>query len=215
MKNITIAIGLVLAFAASAAQAIPTLFFDGAIDYDSTSTELMVEASLTESVDITPAPTLLGSTMVFSAFFDSVESLSGSCFFCSDSTKGYFFGSTDASINDLEIIDGDGTTLLTAKFDSLSLEGIDGGDTGEIIGILSATGGSLISMFDGSDLFALQLNLSTVFSDTMYDSDFAGRVDGNIKARSVPEPSSLALLGLGILITGFARKTNILYNTRT
>ncbi len=143
--------------------------------------------------------------MVFSAFLDSVESLSGDCFFCVDSTKGNFIGSADALTDDLEIIDGDGFTLLTAKVDSLSLEGADGGTRGVIIGLLSATGGSLMSTFAGSDLFALQLNLDTVFSDTMYNSDFTARVDGNISV-PVPEPTTLALLGLGILISGFARK---------
>ena len=128
------------------------------------------------------------------------------CFFCEASTKGNFTGSADALTEELKNFDGDGFTLLTAKFDSLSLEGADGGTRGVIIGLLNATGGSLMSTFAGSDLFALQLNLDTVFSDIMYNSDFTARVDGNIKAHSVPEPTSLALLGLGILIAGFARK---------
>ena len=157
--------------------------------------------TLSGDVTITPA---INSTMVFSAFLDSVESLSGGCFFCVASTKGNFTGSADALTDDLKIVDGDGFTLLTAKFDSLSLEGADGGTRGVIIGLLNATGGSLMSTFAGSDLFALQLNLDTVFSDIMYNSDFTARVDGNISG--VPEPTTLALLGLGILIAGFARK---------
>ena len=210
MKSITTIIGLALILATSAAQAIPTLFFDGDINYDSASTELSVSSVLTKTTDITPAPTLPGATMVFSAFFVDFDSITASCLFCGDSTKGNFVGSADPLTDDLTIFDADGITkLLTAKFDSLSLEGANGGNggnTGEIIGLLSATGGSLMSTFAGSDLFAFQLNLGTAFSDIMYKSDFAGRVDGNIKAHSVPEPTSLALLGLGILITGFARK---------
>lgn len=208
MKSITTIIGLALILATSAAQAIPTLFFDGAINYDAGTTELSASSVLTKTTDITPEPALSNSTMTLSAFFVDFETiLSSGCFFCADSTKGNFVGDTDALVDDLKIVDGDGLTLLTAKFDSLSLEGINGGDRGEIIGLLSATGGSLMSAFADSDLFALQLNLGTVFSDTMYNSDFAGRVDGNIKAHSVPEPTSLALLGLGILIAGFARIT--------
>lgn len=208
MKNITALIGLALILTASAAQAIPTLYFDGTINYVAGTNpgtgDLSVDAVLTETTDIAPVPATIDSTMVFSAFLDSIESLSGGCFFCADSTKGNFIGSADALTDDLKIVDGDGFTLLTAKFDSLSLEGADDGTRGVIIGLLNATGGSLMSTFAGSDLFALTLNLDTFFSDTMYNSDFTGRVDGNIS--SVPEPTTLALLGLGILIAGFARK---------
>ncbi len=206
MKHIVKGIAFALAMVTSTAQAIPTLFFDGSINYNSTSSELAVSGTLTESIDVTPALVLLDSTLVFSAFFDNLESISGGCLFCLNSTKGNFIGNADALINDLEIIDGEGNILLTAKFDSLSLEGIDGGDRGEVIGLLNATGGLLMDTFGESDLFALQLNLDTIFSSTMYDLDFAGRVDGNIEAHSVPEPTSLALLGLGFLIAGFTRK---------
>lgn len=199
MKSITTIIGLALILATSAAQAIPTLFFDGTVSFDAGTGELSVSSVLTETIDVTPAPTIPGATMVFSAFFVDVEPITAT------STKGNFVGSA-GPLDDLTIFDADGTELLTAKFDSLSLEGVNGGETGEVIGLLSATGGSLMSTFAGSDLFALTLNLDTIFSIDMYRSDFAGRVDGNIKARSVPEPTSLALLGLGILITGFARK---------
>jgi hypothetical protein len=208
MKNFTKIIGLFIALTASSAQAVPTLFFDGAIDYNANDSKLVVSAALTDTVDITPAPTLLGSTMVFSALFDNVENLSGGCFFCVSSTKGNFVG--NGLVDDLTILDGDGiTVLLTAQFASLSLEGTNGSNRGEVIGLLNATGGSLMSMFDGSDLFALQLDLNTSFSSTMYRSDFSGMVDGNIEGRSVPEPSLLALLGIGMLVAGFARKTKI------
>ena len=210
MENFTKIIGFIIALAATSAQAIPTLYFDGTINYAANTTELSVSAALTETTDITPAPVLDGSTMVFSALFDYVESISGGCMFCGTSIKGHFNGDADIAVNDLEIIGGDGTVLLTAKFDSLTLEGAVNGDRGEIIGLLDATGGSLMSMFDGSDLFALQLNLNTVFTTAMYDTDFNGNVDGNITgANSVPEPSILALLGLGFLLAGFARKPKI------
>jgi hypothetical protein len=216
MKNFTKIIGFVLALATTSAQAIPTLYFDGDISY--LSGELAVSASLTETTDILPTPTLDGSTLIFTAFLDSVETLtaSGCFFFCATSTKGNFVGDASSSVDDLEIYDGDGTTLLlSAKFSSLSLEGANGGTTGEVIGLLSATGGSLENIFDGSDLFALQLNLSTTFSSTMYDmydgqEGFTGMVDGNIEGHSVAEPSPLALLGLGILIAGFARRKSSL-----
>lgn len=207
MKTFTKVIGLLIALAASSAHAIPTLFFDGTINYQTNNAVLLVSASLTQTVDITPAPTLLGSSMVFSALFDNVENLSGACFFCAASTKGNFVSNGQ---DDLTIIDGDGVTvLLTAKFNSLSLEGSNGGDRGEIVGLLDATGGSLMSIFNSSNLFALQLGLNTTFSSTMYDSEFFGIIDGNIESRSVSEPPLLALLGIGMLIVGFARKTKI------
>lgn len=207
MKNLTKVFGLFIALAASSAQAIPTLFFDGTIDYQANKGELLVSASLTQTVDIAPAPTLLGSSMVFSALFDNVENLSGGCFFCVASTKGNFVSN---GLDDLTIIDGDGVTvLLTANFNNLSLEGSNGGDRGEIVGLLDATGGSLMSNFNSSNLFALQLGLNTTFSSTMYDSDFSGVIDGNIESRSVSEPPLLAMLGIGMLLVSFARKTKI------
>lgn len=208
MENFTKIIGFIIALAATSAQAVPTLYFDGTIDYTTGSSELSVSAALTETTDITPAPVLDGSTMVFSALFDYLESISGGCMFCGTSIKGHFNGNADSAVDDLEIVGGDGTVLLTAKFDSLTLEGVVDGDRGQITGLLDATGGSLMSMFDGSDLFALQLNLNTVFTTAMYDTDFNGNVDGNIRA-NVAEPSVVALLGFGLLLTGFARKSKI------
>ena len=215
MNKFTKIIGLVIALATSSAHAIPTLLFDGTINYATNTQELSVSAVLTETFDITPAPELSGSSMMFSALLYDVESLSGGCFFCVASTQGNFIGNANPSIDDLIILDGFGDELLTAKFTSLSLEGANGGDNGVVNGLLTATGGSLMSLFDGSDLFAFQLNLNTLFSSAMYQSDFSGRVDGNIKGSvSVPEPSLLALLGLGILIVSFTRKTNVLKNNK-
>ncbi|MDH5612113.1 MAG: PEP-CTERM sorting domain-containing protein [Gammaproteobacteria bacterium] len=210
MKNFVTGIFVVFTMMmASSVQAIPTLFFDGSINYTVDSGELQVSAALTETTDINPAPELSGSSMNFSVFFDTVETYSASCFFCATSTRGSFHGATDALINDLEIFDGNGNTLLTAKFLGLSLEGINGGTTGEVIGLLNATGGSLEYLFGSSDLFALQLGLDTVFSNTMYDSNFTGMVDGNIKGNSVPEPSPLALLCLGLLMVILVRKLTV------
>ena len=211
MKRLTTTFGLILLLASSAVQAIPTLFFDGddatgaGVDYSAASGQLSVSAALTASEDISPAPTLAGSTMVFNAYYYNVENLTGGCFFCAPSTKGNFLGDADSMINDLEIIDGAGTVLLTAKFDSLSLEGFNGEDRGEISGLLNATGGSLMSTFDGGNLFAMQLNLNTIFSSSMYSSDFSGDIDGYIEA-NVSEPAPLALLLLGLVLTGFARR---------
>ena len=215
MNKFTKIIGLVLTLAASTAHAIPTLLFDGTIGYTTDTQELSVSAVLTETFDITPAPELSGSSMVFSAILDNVESIAGGCFFCATSTKGHFISNSILLGDDLVILDGLGNELLTANFISLSLEGANGSDNGVVTGVLAATNGSLMGLFDNSDFFAFQLNLDTLFSNTMYQDDFSGRVDGNIKGSvAVPEPSLLALLGLGILIVGFTRKTNILSNIK-
>ncbi len=153
--------------------------------------------------------------MVFAAFLNTVETVSdpGCTFFCATSTRGNFVGHANPAVNDLEIYDGNSPTptlLLSAKFTSLSLEGANGGNTGAVIGLLSSTGGSLQSMFDDSDLFALQLGLSTSFASSMFDQQggFTGMVDGNIKGHTVPEPTQLALLSLGILLIGFTKRKN-------
>lgn len=214
MKQIVKGIALVLAMMTSSAQAIPTLFFDGndnnggGINYTTGGPDniLNVSGSLLETDDVVTPVNLIGSTIEFSALFLDFETIAGVGFFGVDSTKGNFIG--DPLADDLTIFDGDGVLLLTANFDSLTIEGENGSSQGGIFAILSATDGLLMSSFDNSNLFALQLNLTTTFSDAMFESDFSGDIDGSIQGTaSVPEPGMLALLSLGLLITGFARKS--------
>lgn len=198
MKHIVKGIAFILAMAASSAQAIPTLMFNGDINFNSTTNILNVTSELFHAENTSTTVNLSNSTLTFDATLTSVTSALG--FF--SSTIGNFSGITG---NDLTIIDGDGITLLTADFSSLGLEGFDGEDSGIISGALTATGGSLINDFNTSDLFALQLNMDTVFSNLMFESNFTGQVNGDLKghAANVPEPTTMVLLCLGLLMIGF------------
>ena len=208
MKVFVKGIALVLAIATTSAQALPTLFFDGDINYYAgTDNELSVEGVLIDTWDLAPSPITAGSSINFDALFVNAETIAGDGgLFSVDSTKGHFTGGL--FLNDLEIYDGSSNLLLAASFDSLTLKGANGSNKGSIVGILSATDGLLMDMFDNSNLFALQLNLTTTFSADMFSSDFSGNVDGSIEGQfaNVPEPSVLAILSFGLLITVFAKK---------
>lgn len=202
MKNIIKGFGLALALVASSAHAIPTLFFDGDIAYDVNSGLLSVVSVLTATQDVAPAPELLGSSLDFTALFSSVDD-SNAAF-----TAGYF--ATTAG-TDLTVIDGDTNSLLTGNFSSLVLKGGNGLNSGLVKGTLDSTGGSLQNEFGIGNLIALQFNLTTSFSATMFDSDFTGAIDGRIEGETVnvPEPSMPALLALGMLFIGFVNRAGI------
>jgi hypothetical protein len=77
--------------------------------------------------------------------------------------------------------------------------------------VFAPTGGSLLQYFSNpSDLFALTLNLSTLFGSTMFNYDFTGISNGNVTSRStVSEPGmvSLLIVGIGLLgISGWHRR---------
>lgn len=208
MKNIIKGFGLALAMFASSAQAIPTLFFDGSINYNAGTGLLSVTSVLTNTTGITPAPTLLGSSLDFSASYDRT-----------DTSNTYYtvgiFGTTAGT--DLTVIDGALNTLLTGNFSELTMKGGNGFSSGLVSGILNASGGSLQNEFGIGNLIALEFNLSTVsgtptvFGAEMFNSDFTGAIDGRIEgaAVNVPEPTMSALLALGLLFIGFVNKTGV------
>jgi len=202
MKNLIRGIGLALAMIASSAQAIPTLFFDGDINYDVTSGLLSVDSVLTATADIGSAPALLGSSLDFSVLFDSVDASS------SLYTVGLFGTSAGT---DLMVVDGAANPLLTGNFDNLKMLGGNSFSSGLVLGLLNANGGDLQTEFGLGNLIALEFNLTTTFSATMFDSSFSGGIDGRIEgeAVSVPEPTMPALLALGVLFIGFANRAGI------
>lgn len=203
MKNLIKGLGLALAlFASSAAQAIPTLFFDGAINFDSRTGLLSVTSVLTGTEDIMPAPNLVGSSLVFATLLTSVDSTSPLF------TVGNFGTSAGT---DLTVMDGDSNTLLLGDFSSLQMKGGNGYSSGLVTGTLNSTGGDLQSAFGIGNLIALQFNLTTTFSSNMFEDSFFGAIDGRIEGQQVqvPEPAMPALLALGLLVIGFVNRGGI------
>jgi len=178
------------------ALAVPTLLFDnGNLSFTNTSVEpatgdLVVNANIVGSEGLDPAVT--AGTLTLTASLSSVNP-------GSTSTQGLFSGV------DLTLKDTGGGTLLLAKSDSLLLEGTNGLSSGALSGMFSATGGALAGLFGTGDLFSFVLNLDTIFSDVMFDSNFYGtKVSGRITA--VPEPGVLGMLALGLVVMGLIRQ---------
>ena len=198
MKNIIKGFGLALAMMASTAHAIPTLFFDGTINYDSTTGRLAVSSTLIDTFDIDPAPGLTGSLNFETQFIDDFAGF------------GLVIGSfgTVEGQNDIQVLDASSAELLTGNFSSLTMSGNDGSDNGTITGMLDSTGGLLESLFGIGNLIALEFNLSTMFDAAMFKTSFSGHIDGRIQGESiaVPEPTALALLSLGVLFVGFVNR---------
>ena len=190
--------GLTLVMVASSAHAIPTLFFDGTINYDSTTGRLTVSSILIDTFDINPAPSLTGSLNFETQLIDD---------FAGFGLVIGAFGTVEGQ-DDIQVLDASSAELLTGNFSDLTMSGDDGSDNGTITGMLNSTGGSLESLFGIGNLIALEFNLSSIFNATMFDTNFSGHIDGRIQGESVavPEPTALVLLSLGVLLVGFANR---------
>jgi len=200
MNKIQALIGVILFSFALNASAVPTLFFDGIFAYDGSTGMLDMDAVLNGYEDIAPAPVLTGSSMEVSAIFSSLGADSDTA-----KTVGEFVGVLG---NDLNIIGGDTTVLLEAELNSLQMRGANGSDFGLMLATFRATGGSLLSSFSRSGLFALELNLSTTFANDMFRSDFVGDLNGNLKSTAVAEPRILAILATGLVFIGLIIRRN-------
>jgi hypothetical protein len=97
------------------------------------------------------------------------------------------------------------TPVLTGTLSDMQVSGFDGGDTGVLTGYLHPTGGLAFSYFsDPSDVIALDFDLSTSFSSTMYQSSFSGQINGQVESApaTVPIPAALPLMLSGIALLG-------------
>ena len=196
--------GIVLAIASTYGHAVPILYFDGSSDYDATSGLLTINAGLTGTDGIAPPPTLAGSSLSIQASFVSASSV--------DSITTGWFDSAPGS-PDLSIIDGGATTLLEGEILDLLIKGPNGLDFGVLAANFTPTAGSLLGDFtDPSGIFALELNLTSVFSPAMFESDFSGQTDGRVTTGAaippseIPEPGIFALLALSLGLVVMGRK---------
>lgn len=106
------------------------------------------------------------------------------------------------------------TPVLTGTLSNLLVAGYDGENFGVLTGYLHPTGGSAYSYFsDPSDLIALNFDLTTNFSGSMYESAFTGQINGQVESQTaVPLPGALPLLvgGIGLLgLSGPRRRRSV------
>ncbi|VAX11162.1 hypothetical protein MNBD_GAMMA25-1640 [hydrothermal vent metagenome] len=192
-----------VALFAGSVSAYPMLSFDGGMFFDSTSDQFGIQGGLTGAYETSSAPVLAGSSFQLNALLSSATSTA-------DFTVGEFTGI--AGISDISIYGGDSTLLLEGELSGLQMGGANGSDMGILVGMFNATGGSLLGDFaTTSDLFALELNLTTVFGLGMFEQSFSGLIDGNLTSQgsvSVPEPGMLVLfvLGLGLMMIATRKK---------
>jgi len=195
---ITGLLGFLLFVSNSLYAATPSLSFNGTFDYTaatsvSTPGFLTITGSLYDFQGISSIPVLTGSQ-----FSLTTQLLTEN--FTTTSSEGVF-GSANGTAADLSIYGGDGASLLFANVAGLSMSGINGVNFGSLSGSVMSTGGTLATDFlSTSTLLGLEFNLSTVFGQNMFQSDFNGNINGSLRAVSVAESTAIYLFGVGLLV---------------
>ena len=209
-----------LAALPAAAGSVPDYFFNGPVSYDVATGTLSIDtgaggAEIFSSTGL-PAPyAVIPTTQPNSNIPGSEVVLSMGLVTGSVSDNGTFttasFSTPPSYQAALYLGNGSGgtatTPVLTGTLSGLQVGGLDGNNYGELTGYLHPTGGLAYDYFsDPSDVIALNFNLSTSFSGTMFDSSFTGQINGQVESTTAPTPlppsvwllgSGLALLGLG------------------
>ncbi|MFQ5466186.1 MAG: PEP-CTERM sorting domain-containing protein, partial [Thermodesulfobacteriota bacterium] len=180
----------------------------GGMTYTASTGILTVDAYLNNITWPNLSFTQPGGTVRYSMKFLSVSSNA-------ITTTGNFGTAYGPRFNDLTIIDGSGTTLLTGTFSSARITGLNGALSGNGTAYFTLTGGTLMNLFTApcnggvncGGMVNLSYNLTTPFSSTMFSSSFSGQTKGDIAP--VPEPATLLLLGSGLIGAGIAGRRKL------
>lgn len=100
----------------------------------------------------------------------------------------------------------DGNLWLSASFLSF---GLTGGtvDNGLASANLQVNGGMASQNFLDSDLAGFMLQSGSAFFNTLTNAKYSGQGNGQVMSDTIPEPTSIAIFGLGLLgLAGAARR---------
>jgi hypothetical protein len=202
------------------AVALPTLYFDGALEYtfDGTNGLLRIDATLVGYEDLLVQPLLPGTLDLEAAFIAEIPDPYRPDLF----TAGLFGPRAGGElVPDFQVYGGDNAYLLGGGVEELVMRGRTGRDRGQLIGTIAPLEGTLLSHFGNpSDFVTVVLNLTSDFGPGMFGQDisgnfstgvidFSGDIDGHLDSPvwPIPEPATVTLVGLGVLsFLGFVRR---------